>query len=47
MAGNKTEAYLMNAVRNDCINHIRKMQKRKCVNKLITNCLVAGSKEAV
>ena len=29
MTGNKTEAYLMSAVRNGCLNHIRKMQLRE------------------
>jgi RNA polymerase sigma factor (sigma-70 family) len=29
MTGNKTEAYLMSAVRNRCMNHIRKMQMRE------------------
>ena len=29
MTGSKTEAYLMSAVRNDCLNHIRKMQLRE------------------
>ena len=29
MTGSKTEAYLMSAVRNGCLNHIRKMQLRE------------------
>ena len=29
MMGNKTEAYLMSAVRYGCLNHIRKMQLRE------------------
>ncbi len=29
MTGNKTEAYLMSAVRNGCLNYIRKMQLRE------------------
>ena len=29
MTGSKTEAYLMSAVRNRCLNHIRKMQLRE------------------
>ena len=29
MTGSKTEAYLMSAVRNGCMNHIRKMQLRE------------------
>jgi len=34
MAGNKTEAYLMSAVRNDCINHIRKKNLRERIRSL-------------
>ena len=34
MAGSKTEAYLMSAVRNGCINHIRKKNLRERVRSL-------------
>lgn len=34
VAGSKIEAYLMTAVRNDCINHIRKKNMRQRIRSL-------------